>query len=290
MGVPASLLAFCWRLLLRQGCQRSQIHRKFILLSCDGGKTLSCAMIHAVIKPEHLTSGHMPIRVAIVEDTREIREGLAFLINSSPGFSCVAACGSAEDALLRLPKSIPDVTLMDIQLPGMSGIECIRLLKSRLPAMQIMMLTIFEDHDRIFQSLMAGASGYLIKKTPPQRIIEAIQDLHMGGSPMSNQIARRVVDAFRQPACFSDGKSSDPSVLQQLSSREQEILHHLAQGFLYKEIAESLRISIETVRTHIRHIYEKLHVRSRTEAVLKAFPGTNGNHSHGDRPHQPWSP
>jgi DNA-binding NarL/FixJ family response regulator len=220
----------------------------------------------------------MPIQVAIVEDSREIREGLSILIDSSPGFRCVAACESAEEALIQLPKALPDVALMDIQLPGMSGIECIRILKTRMPKLQIMMLTVFEDHDRIFQSLAAGASGYLVKKTPPQRILEAIQDLHAGGSPMSNQIARRVVDAFRQPAPKPQSSAPVAREAQHLSAREWEILQHLAQGFLYKEIADSLKISIETVRTHIRNIYEKLHVHSRTEALLKVFPDNAPTH------------
>ena len=204
------------------------------------------------------------ITVAIVEDDRAIREGLAYLIQRSPGFQCIAAYADAEEAVVGLPERQPDVVLMDIQLPGMSGIECIRRLKQQYPAMQIMMLTVLEDHDRIFQSLAAGASGYLLKKTPPVKLLDAIRDLHAGGSPMSNQIARRVVQAFHMPAPVAK-----PS--ENLSTREHEILGHLAQGLLYKEIADRLDISIETVRTHVRNIYQKLHVRSRTQAVLKMF-------------------
>lgn len=168
-----------------------------------------------------------------------------------------------------LPSRRPDVVLMDIGLPGMSGIDCIRQLKETFPRCQIMMLTVFEDHDRIYESLLAGASGYLVKKTPPAKLLEAIRDVHAGGSPMSNQIARRVVEAFR--ASGSSG-SKDTSRLDALSTREQEILACLSQGLLYKEIAARLGISIETVRTHIRNVYQKLQVRSRTEALLKAFP------------------
>jgi len=201
------------------------------------------------------------IKVAIVEDDRAIREGLAYLIQRSAGFQCVAACADAEEAVVGLLQKQPDVVLMDIQLPGMNGIECIRRLKQQQPSLQIMMLTVLEDHDRIFQSLAAGASGYLLKKTPPDKLLDAIRDVHAGGSPMSNQIARRVVQAFQKPL-----RTEAP--LSNLSTREHEILDHLAQGLLYKEIAIRLGISIETVRTHIRNIYDKLQVRTRTEAVL----------------------
>ena len=207
----------------------------------------------------------MPINVAIVEDKHEIRESLLSLLDSSPGFQCVAACASAEAALTEILPRQPDVVLMDIGLPGMSGIECIQKLKELTPKTQMMMLTVFEDQERIYQALAAGASGYLVKKTPPAKLLEAIQDLHRGGSPMSNQIARRVVQAFQQPP---QARQS----LALLSEREKEILNHLSQGFLYKEIAAALGISIETVRTHIRNIYEKLHVHTRTAALLKAFP------------------
>jgi DNA-binding NarL/FixJ family response regulator len=202
------------------------------------------------------------IRLALVEDDRQVREGLAQLIGASPGHRCVAACASAEEALAQLPALKPAIVLMDIGLPGMSGIDCIRALKRLLPETQIMMLTVFEDHDRIFQSLAAGASGYLLKQTPPAKLIEAITDLHHGGSPMSAQIARRVVQAF-QPAV------ENPNT--QLSPRESEIIQLLAHGHLYKEIADRLKLSVETVRTHIRNIYQKLHVRGRTEAINKVF-------------------
>ncbi|MEW6157217.1 MAG: response regulator transcription factor [Verrucomicrobiota bacterium] len=205
------------------------------------------------------------VKVALVEDNPETRAALHLLINGSPGFACIAACISAEEALAHLPALRPDVILMDIQLPGMSGIECIRQLTLTLPEAQVMMLTVFEDHERIFQSLAAGATGYVLKKTPPAKLLEAIQELHQGGAPMSGQIARQVIKAFQsQPA--------NPSAVAVLSPREQEVLHLLAHGLLYKEIGDKLGISIGTVRVYIRQIYKKLHVNSRTEAVNRAFP------------------
>jgi DNA-binding NarL/FixJ family response regulator len=204
------------------------------------------------------------IRVALVEDDSAVRSGLVMLVSSSSRCACVAAPGSAEEALVRIPGLLPDVVLMDIDSPGMSGIECIRLLKQRQPNLQIMMLTVFEDHDRIFQSLSAGASGYLLKQTPPDKLLEAIAELHRGGAPMSTQIARRVVEVFQQ-------SRPGQSTTENLSPRETEIINLLGKGFLYKEIAAQLGISVETVRTHIHHTYEKLHVRTRTEAVMKVF-------------------
>jgi DNA-binding NarL/FixJ family response regulator len=204
----------------------------------------------------------MAIRVSIVEDIKDIREGLGTLICGSEGFSCVSSYPNAESALKEIIYDKPDVVLMDIGLPGMSGIDCIRKLKLKEPGIQIIMLTVYEDDDHIFNALVAGASGYLIKKTPPVKLLEAIQDVYNGGSPMSSQIARKVISEFQ-----SINKSSVET--ESLSSREQEILSYLAKGYRYKEIAEKLFISIETVRTHLRNIYEKLHVHSRTEAVLK---------------------
>ena len=204
----------------------------------------------------------MPIKVSIVEDNDQIREGLSVLINGSTGFQCVATYPTAENALKYLPAQKPDVVLMDIQLPGMSGIECVRDLKKLLPDLQIMMLTVYEDDDNVFKSILAGASGYVLKKTPPSELLEAISDLHNGGSPMSDRIARKVVQAFQQM-----GKSSRET--ENLTQRESEILSYVAKGFQDKEIAEKFFLSSETVRTHLRNIYKKLHVRSRTEATLK---------------------
>lgn len=204
----------------------------------------------------------MPINVAIVEDNEEIREGLAVLINGSSGFQCASTFSNAEDALKSLPFRQTDVVLMDIHLPRMSGIECVAKLKEKLPDLQAMMLTVYEDDERVFQSLVAGASGYILKKTPPSELLAAIQEIHNGGSPMSPDVARKVVHAFREM-----GKSSKDT--ENLTDRESEILTYLAKGYHDKEIAEKFFISFETVRTHLRNIYKKLHVRSRTEAVLK---------------------
>ena len=204
----------------------------------------------------------MQIKVSIVDDNDQIREGLSVLINGSAGFQCVATYPTAENALKYLPAHKPDVVLMDIQLPGMSGIECVRDLKKLLPDLQIMMLTVYEDDDNVFKSILAGASGYVLKKTPPSELLEAISDLHNGGSPMSDRIARKVVQAFQQM-----GKSSRET--ENLTQRESEILSYVAKGFQDKEIAEKFFLSSETVRTHLRNIYKKLHVRSRTEATLK---------------------
>ena len=204
----------------------------------------------------------MLIKVSIVEDEKDIREGLAALISGSEGFSCISNYSNAEEALEKLIDDSPDVVLMDIGLPKMSGTECIKRLKDRNPNILIMMLSVYEDDEHIFNSLLAGASGYLIKKTPPAKLLESISDVYNGGSPMSSQIARKVVSAFQ-----SVRKSSNET--ENLSNREQEILSYLAKGFRYKEIGEKLFISIETVRTHLRNIYEKLQVHSRTQAVLK---------------------
>jgi DNA-binding NarL/FixJ family response regulator len=204
------------------------------------------------------------INVAIVEDEENVREGLAALINGSEGFRCVLTYPNAEKGLQEILKNTPHVVLMDLNLPGMSGIECIRKLKARMPELPIMVLTVYEDDEKIFESLRAGASGYLLKKTPPAKLLEAIQDLQNGGSPMSSCIARKVVQTFQ--AMGPSAKEAE-----NLSKREHEILEYLAKGYRYKEIADALFISIETVRTHLRNIYEKLHVRSRSEAVRKVF-------------------
>lgn len=204
----------------------------------------------------------MDIKVAIVEDNEKIREGLAVLIDGSEGFHCTETFETAEEALRRLPSYHPDVVLMDIQLPKMSGIECLENLKLQLPDVQVMMLTVYEDEEKIFKSIVAGATGYILKRTPPAELLAAIRDLHEGGSPMSDQVARKVVQAFRKM-----GKSSTET--ENLTDRELEILSSLAKGFHDKEIADRFYLSVKTVRNHLRNIYKKLHVRSRTEAVLK---------------------
>jgi DNA-binding NarL/FixJ family response regulator len=203
-----------------------------------------------------------PIRIAVVEDDKTVRAVLEILLNGSPGFTCVAAYSNGEDAVAGLPEVNPDVVLMDINLPGINGIECIIRLKELGLPMLFIMLTVFEDSDAIFQSLSAGASGYLLKQTPPAKLLEAIQDVYQGGSPMSREIARKVIQSF-QPAASGSVSGSI------LTNREEEILSCLVKGLLYKEIAGKLFIGVETVRTHIRHIYEKLQVRTRSEAIVK---------------------
>jgi DNA-binding NarL/FixJ family response regulator len=208
----------------------------------------------------------MSIAVSIVEDDRQVRESLATLINSSPGYRCVSAHESAEDALQDIPKVKPDVTLMDINLGGLNGVECVRRLKPALPGTQIIMLTVYQNTENIFNALAAGATGYLLKQTPPRELLAAIREVHDGGSPMSSHIARKIVQSFQQAAPASTDQA--------LSPREAEVLDHLAKGYLYKEIADMMGVSYATVHTHIRHIYEKLHVRSRTEAVAKHLSKT----------------
>ena len=203
------------------------------------------------------------IAVAIVEDIKEIREGLRILINLSDGFNCEHVYSTAEEALNLLPQNRPDVVLMDINLPGINGIECIKQLKLMCPDTQFIMSTVYEDDENIYESLKAGATGYLLKKTVPSRILEALAEVNDGGSPMSAQIARRVI------ASFQKGDGIEESEV--LTAREKEILKNLSEGLRYKEIAAKLKISIETVRTHARRIYEKLHVQSRTEALNKVY-------------------
>ena len=205
------------------------------------------------------------IRVIIVEDDKEMREGLEVIVRSNPALDCIATCSSGEDALETIPANIPDIVLMDIHLPGISGIECIKKLKPLISFTQFMMCTVYEDNENVFDSLCAGATGYLLKNSPATKITEAIIDLYHGGSPMSSVIARKVIQTFKPAA----GQNKD---MEKLTNREREMLDLLAKGYRYKEIADQLSISFETVRTHIHNIYEKLHVQSRTEALNKAFP------------------
>ena len=204
----------------------------------------------------------MPINVAIVEDDEEIRASLRDRISGSSSLELVCCCADAESALIELPRSKPDVVLMDINLPKMDGVECVRRLKLQLPETQFVMLTVYEDNNRLFQSLTAGASGYLLKRTSPAKLLAAIREAQAGGSPMTPQIARRVVQHFRSlPQPSSD--------LEKLTPRENDVLDQLAKGFRYKEIVENLGISQGTLNGYIRSVYEKLHVQSRTEAVVK---------------------
>jgi DNA-binding NarL/FixJ family response regulator len=204
----------------------------------------------------------MAITVSIVEDNDQLRGTLARVINRSPGFQCVGDHASAEAALEALPKENPNVVLMDINLPGINGVECARRLKQSMPQTQVMMLTVYEDTENIFNALAAGASGYMLKRTPSAELLAAIQQVNQGGSPMTAHIARKVVQSFQKAP-------TSPQPTEDLSPREREVLDCLSHGFLYKEIAEKLGISYETVHTYIRRIYEKLQVRTRTEAVAK---------------------
>ncbi len=204
----------------------------------------------------------MPITVSIVEDNDQLRATLARVLNRADGFSCVSQYANAEDAIKDLPHVKPNVVLMDINLPGINGVECVKQLKKLSPEIQIMMLTVYEDTDNIFNALSAGANGYMLKRTPSKELLEAITEVHRGGSPMTMHIARKVVQSLQKtPATANPAEN--------LSEREQQVLDHLSQGLMYKEIAEKLGISYETVHTYIRRIYEKLQVRTRTEAVAK---------------------
>jgi len=204
----------------------------------------------------------MPISVSIVEDNDQLRGTLARAIGRAEGFRCLSQYANAESALESLPNDRPDVVLMDINLPGMNGVECVRRLKQLAPQILVVMLTVYEDTENIFNALAAGASGYLLKRTTSAELLAAIRDVQKGGSPMTTHIARKVVQSFQKGAGSADATEN-------LSQREQEVLDCLSQGFLYKEIAEKLGISYETVHTYIRRIYEKLQVRTRTEAVAK---------------------
>ena len=212
--------------------------------------------------PKHEMDTRIP--VAIVEDNSDLREGLAQLIQGTPGYQCVGAFGDCSQFLGSLDKLHPSVVLMDVGLPGMSGIEGVKKLKARLPEVEVLMLTVFEDDQKIFDSLCAGASGYLLKKTPPARILEAIQEIHEGGAPMSAKIARRVLQMFQ-----STPPTTSPTA--QLTDREQQVLAGLVRGMSYKMIASEYSISIDTVRSHVRHIYEKLHVNSKVQAITLAM-------------------
>ncbi len=206
------------------------------------------------------------INVIIVEDNDAIREGLKLLINGTEGYNCPAAYPDVEKMLKEIQKLNPDVLLMDIGLPGMSGIEGIKKVKLLLPELTILVLTVYDENDLIFDAICAGACGYLVKKTPPSKLLEAIQDAYEGGSPMSSHIARKVIDFFQQKKQPVPEKSS-----YMLTPREKEILKGLVEGKSFKSIADALFISIETVRFHFRNIYKKLHVHSQSEAVAKAL-------------------
>lgn len=202
------------------------------------------------------------ISVSIVDDEKGLRESIAAFVNGSPGFRCVSTYGSAETALEGLPADRPDVVLMDIRMAGMDGIECVGRMKTLAPKMQIVMFTVYEDTEQIFKALSAGATGYLLKRLTPSRLLEAIREVHEGGSPMSSSIAREVVASFQKAR--ADLHKPSP-----LSPREEMVLDCLAKGLAHKQIADQMGIGITTIRTYLRRIYEKLHVQSRSEAVAK---------------------
>src|SRR6185503_2745215 len=206
------------------------------------------------------------ISVCIVDDNKQLRSALEEIIVMSDGYSCTGTFGTAETAIEALPKLKPDVVLMDINLGSSeSGIDCVRILKPQMPATNFMMCTVYEEDEKIFEALSAGASGYILKKTAPGKLLEAIRELYQGGAPMSSQIARKVVAAFQnKPVSTGSG-------LEELTNREKEILEQLSKGLMYKEIAAELYLSAETVRKHVYHIYEKLHVTNRVEAVNRFF-------------------
>jgi DNA-binding NarL/FixJ family response regulator len=204
------------------------------------------------------------IKVAIVEDRREIREGLAMLINGTEGYRCTGSYGSMEEAFAKISQNLPDVLLSDIGLPGMDGIEGIRILKERHPALLVLMLSVYDDNERIFDALCAGACGYLLKKTPPARLIESLKEAAAGGAPMSPEIARKVVTLFRD---FHPPERAD----YQLTPHETRLLKLLVEGHSYKTAATELGVTVNTVSFHLRHIYEKLQVHSKSEAVAKAL-------------------
>ncbi len=205
-----------------------------------------------------------PIRVALVEDNTPLRKQLAQLVGEADGFECVGAFADAEAALAGLAAAAPDVVLMDIQLSKMSGVECVARLKDKLPDVKVVMLTAYDDSETIFQALENGASGYLLKRTPPADLLRSIQDVQNGGAPMNSHIARLVVQSFHR-------RGSSPRPAENLTAREEEVLRLVAQGYINKEIADSLGISLETVRQHLKNCYAKLHVRTRTEAAMKLF-------------------
>lgn len=207
----------------------------------------------------------MNIQVSIIEDQNEIREMLEILVKGSAGLSLLSSYANAESALQELPSEKPDVLLVDINLPGMSGIEVVSKLSSLMTQTQFIICTAIEDNEVIFKALKAGANGYIVKSDTSVKLIESIKEVHMGGSPMSSQIARKVISSFKDDTAESEA-------LKMLSEREQQILELLSKGYRYKEIAANLFLSIETIRTHIRNIYSKLQVNSRTEALNKVFP------------------
>jgi DNA-binding NarL/FixJ family response regulator len=206
------------------------------------------------------------IKVGIVEDNKTLREGFATLLNRTPGFQCVCTCETVAEALKKIPKAEPDVVLMDIQLPDSTGVECTAKLKELMPRLNIVIVTVYEDSERIFQALRAGACGYLLKRSEPEKVIAAIREAQEGGVPMTPEIARKVIGQFR-------GQASVAQQVEDLTEREREVLELVMHGHANKAIADRLGVTIAAVKWHLQHIYEKLHVHSRTEAALKFKQG-----------------
>ena len=223
---------------------------------------------HVIAENRQSAPCGMNIKVSIIKDDAGLRKSLAVLVSGSPGFRLVSVHADAEDALKHLPLATPNVALIGIVLPRMSGIECVRRLKAMCPKLQLMMLTVYDESRKILESLKAGASGYLLmRSTPPAKILEAIKEVYHGGAPMSAEVARLVVSTFHE------NKPAHPSA-EKLTPREEEVLRQIAQGARSKEVAEALKIAVPTVQTHLQHIYEKLHARSRSEAVAKYLIGS----------------
>ena len=212
------------------------------------------------------------IKVGIVEDNKTVREGFDTLLNRTAGFQCVCACGTVADALKLIPRTQPDVVLMDIQLPDATGVECTAKLKEMLPALQIVIVTVYEDSERIFQALRAGACGYLLKRSTPEDVIAAVREAQEGGVPMTPEIARKVIGQFRQQAATE-------TQMEDLSNRERQVLELVMHGLGNKAIADRLGVTVAAVKWHLQHIYEKLHVHSRTEAALKYTQGQAHDHN-----------
>ena len=206
------------------------------------------------------------IKVGIVEDNKTLREGFETLLNRTPGFQCICTCGTVAEALKKIPKAQPDVVLMDIQLPDSTGVECTAKLKELMPNLHIIIVTVYEDSERIFQALRAGACGYLLKRAEPEKIIAAIREAREGGVPMTPEIARKVIGQFR-------GQATAAAAVDDLTDRERAVLEFVMHGHANKAIAERLGVTVAAVKWHLQHIYEKLHVHSRTEAALKFKQG-----------------
>jgi DNA-binding NarL/FixJ family response regulator len=205
------------------------------------------------------------IKVGIVDDNKTLREGFETLLSRTPGFQCVCACGTVADAMKNIPNAQPDVVLMDIQLPDATGVECTAKLKEQIPGLHIVILTVYEDSERIFQALRAGACGYLLKRAQPEKVLEAIQEASEGGVPMTPEIARKVIGQFRE-------QNTTAAQVESLTDRERAVLELVMHGHNNKAIAERMGIGVAAVKWHLNHIYEKLHVHSRTEAALKYRP------------------